>query len=69
MKLIGETDTAKSKEIPERVALGVRVYLRLGLGEIPKEQTVQAVVRWIQGTDTVLFESFCGMVKRKLEAR
>lgn len=69
MKLVGETDTAKSKEILERVALGVRLYLRLDLGETPKENTVHAVVRWIQGTDTVLFESFCGMVKRKLEAR
>lgn len=26
------------------------------------------VVRWLQGSDSVLFESFCGMLKRKLES-
>jgi 23S rRNA (adenine1618-N6)-methyltransferase len=24
-------------------------------------------IRWIQGQDTVLFESFCGMMKRRIE--
>ena len=24
-------------------------------------------IRWLKGHDAVLFESFCGMVKRKLE--
>jgi 23S rRNA (adenine1618-N6)-methyltransferase len=24
-------------------------------------------IRWLKGHDSVLFESFCGMVKRKLE--
>lgn len=28
---------------------------------------VQVVVRWLKGLDSTLFESFCGMVKRKLE--
>ncbi|PWY90662.1 DUF890 domain protein [Aspergillus heteromorphus CBS 117.55] len=28
---------------------------------------VVVVVRWLKGTDTVLFESFCGMLKRKVE--
>jgi 23S rRNA (adenine1618-N6)-methyltransferase len=25
-------------------------------------------IRWVKGHDTVIFESFCGMLKRKLEA-
>ena len=73
MKLAAEDDIAKLKEIPDKVALGVRVYLRLVLGDKSKdnseEKKVQTVIRWTQGTDTVLFESFCGMVKRKLESR
>jgi 23S rRNA (adenine1618-N6)-methyltransferase len=69
MKLAGENDAVKMKEIPEKVALGVRVYLRLTSGDKPEEQSVQTLVRWAQGTDTVLFESFCGMMKRKMEAR
>ena len=28
--------------------------------------SVEILVRWIQGTDSVLFESFCGMLKRQL---
>ncbi|CAI7578163.1 unnamed protein product [Penicillium bialowiezense] len=73
MKLAAGADTDKLMEIPDKVALGVRVYLRLVLGDKhndkPEEKKVQALIRWTQGTDTVLFESFCGMVKRKLEAR
>jgi 23S rRNA (adenine1618-N6)-methyltransferase len=69
MKLAGDKNAVKLKEIPDKVALGVRVYLRLTQGDKPEEQKVQTLVRWAQGTDTVLFESFCGMVKRKMEAR
>ena len=25
------------------------------------------IIRWLKGHDTVLFESFCGMMKRKIE--
>lgn len=28
--------------------------------------SVEVHVRWIQGRDSVLFESFCGMLKRQL---
>ncbi|KAJ5345232.1 hypothetical protein N7452_003236 [Penicillium brevicompactum] len=73
MKLAAEDDIAKLKEVPDKVALGVRVYLRLVLGDKSKdnseEKKVQTVIRWTQGTDSVLYESFCGMVKRKLESR
>lgn len=69
MKLAEGNDMTKLKGPPAKVALGVRVRLRLALGEKAEEKKVEALVRWIQGTDTVLFESFCGMVKRKLESR
>ncbi|CAG7942070.1 unnamed protein product [Penicillium olsonii] len=69
MKLAEGNDQTKSKEMPLKVALGVLVRLRLELGDKPEEKKVQTLIRWIQGTDTVLFESFCGMIKRKLESR
>lgn len=68
MKLAGEEGAAKFKAIPDQVALGVRLQIRLVRGQKPDEREVKALVRWAQGTDTVLFESFCGMVKRKLES-
>ena len=44
-------------------ALGFKVRLRKG-----DEGGVEVVVRWLQGRDSVLFESFCGMLKRQLTA-
>ena len=67
MKLAGEEHAARLKVIPDQVALGVRLQIRLVRGQKPEENEVKVLVRWAQGTDTVLFESFCGMVKRKLE--
>ncbi|KAJ9489619.1 hypothetical protein VN97_g3634 [Penicillium thymicola] len=69
MKLAGEEGAAKLKVIPAQVALGVRLQIRLVRGQKPDEEEVRVLVRWAQGTDTVLFESFCGMVKRKLESK
>ncbi|KAJ5927118.1 hypothetical protein N7516_008891 [Penicillium verrucosum] len=69
MKLAGEEDAARLKVIPAQVALGVRLQTRLVRGQKPDEEEVRVLVRWAQGTDTVLFESFCGMVKRKLESK
>lgn len=69
MKLAGDEGAAKLKVIPTQVALGVRVQLRLVRGEKAEDKEVKVLVRWVQGVDSVLFESFCGMVKRKLESK
>ncbi|KAE8145564.1 DUF890 domain protein [Aspergillus avenaceus] len=54
-------------EIDERKAtLGFKVQLKK---EGIEKEGVRVLIRWLKGTDTVLFESFCGMVKRKLEGR
>lgn len=45
----------------ETAALGFRIDLSL-----QADHSVDVVVRWIKGSDQVLFESFCGMLKRKL---
>lgn len=54
-------------EIDEgQVALGFKVQLKLDGIE---ETRTKVVMRWLKGTDSVLFESFVGMLKRKLEGR
>lgn len=44
-------------------ALGFKIQLRK-----ETEGGVLLMVRWLQGRDSVLFESFCGMLKRQLKA-
>ena len=46
-----------------RPALGFKIRLRKG-----NEGGVEVMVRWLQGRDSVLFESFCGMLRRQLGA-
>lgn len=65
MKMSGQEGT-KLDNPPEQIALGVRIQLKLVRGKDGTDE-VHVTIRWIQGMDTVLFESFCGMVKRKLE--
>ena len=45
----------------EDAALGFKIQLR-GSGSAGTE----VKVRWLQGKDSVLFESFCGMLKRQM---
>ncbi|EAA58531.1 hypothetical protein AN6713.2 [Aspergillus nidulans FGSC A4] len=61
---------------PHTAALGFRVQLamesdtvRTGDETSTEKKEVRVLVRWLKGTDSVLFESFCGMLKRKLEGR
>lgn len=49
-----------------KAALGFKIQLKMDPVE---DKLVRVVVRWLKGTDSVLFESFCGMIKRKLEGR
>ena len=70
MKLLaGQAQSGTLLAVPKVIALGVRVQLRLLPGEDRESKEVQATIRWIQGTDSVIFESFCGMAKRKIEGR
>lgn len=53
-------------EIDEhKAALGFKVQLK----QRGIDRRVHVLVRWLKGTDSVLYESFCGMLKRKLEGR
>ncbi|KAJ5974312.1 hypothetical protein N7481_011522 [Penicillium waksmanii] len=71
MKLAGQGgSSAKIDSVPDEVALGIRVEAKLVRGQLDSsnKNEVQIVIHWIQGMDSVLFESFCGMLKRKLES-
>ncbi|KAJ5739334.1 hypothetical protein N7533_012118 [Penicillium manginii] len=71
MKLAGQDgSSSKVDSVPDEVALGVRVVAKLVRDQSgsSNENEVQIVIHWIQGMDSVLFESFCGMLKRKLES-
>ena len=52
-----DEDEDEDEEEDEKVALGFKIGVT--------EQDVQ--VRWLQGTDQVLYESFCGMLKRVVD--
>lgn len=47
-------------------ALGFKIQLKQDK-ELEEGPTV--VLRWLKGTDSVLFESFCGMLKRKVDEK
>ena len=49
----------------DEATIGVRV----GLRQSKREKFAEVVIRWLKGNDEVLFESFCGMLHRKLEKR
>lgn len=44
------------------MALGFKTWV-----EASEEAGTKVTIRWLKGHDSVLFESFCGMIKRKLE--
>ncbi|GFF80408.1 putative methyltransferase-like protein C27D7.08c [Aspergillus udagawae] len=66
-KLQISAGAAEMMEIDESTAaLGFKVQLKQDRLD---EKRVRVVVRWLKGSDSVLFESFCGMLKRKMEGR
>ncbi|KAG0128003.1 hypothetical protein HOY82DRAFT_45870 [Tuber indicum] len=52
----------------EGVSKGIVLGFRVGVKE-KEDQSVKVRIRWTRGTDSVLFESFCGMIKRKILGR
>ena len=58
-----DTDQGMNGSEDGEPALGFKIRLEgLGEGAVVK-------IRWLQGKDSVLFESFCGMLKRQLKAQ
>lgn len=54
----------KDADEDEEMAFGFKIQV-----ETSPERTAGAkiTIRWVKGHDSVIFESFCGMLKRKLE--
>jgi 23S rRNA (adenine1618-N6)-methyltransferase len=50
--------------VPENMKFGFKICLLYPIGEIA---SVKVVVRWLKGHDSVVFESFCGMIRRKIQ--
>ncbi|CZR64816.1 related to DUF890 domain protein [Phialocephala subalpina] len=50
----------------EDMALGFKIHVEQVPGGQPGSKII---IRWLKGHDSVLFESFCGMMKRKLEEK
>ena len=67
-KSTDENDDANAVDVEKQwqkspkdiAALGFRVDLRL-----EADSSVSMEIRWLKGMDQVLYESFCGMIKRK----
>lgn len=66
-KADGDRDGMDGDEMDEdgEAALVFKISLSL----VQSRGGVAVTVRWLQGQDSVLFESFCGWLKRKLESR
>ena len=54
-------ETMGQEEDDDDPALGFKIRLTK-----EKEGSVEVMIRWLKGRDSVLFESFCGMLRRQL---
>jgi 23S rRNA (adenine1618-N6)-methyltransferase len=56
---------SKGQDVGEEdgTSLGFKIQVRAGE---PAGSGSRVTIRWLKGHDSVLFESFCGMMKRKL---
>jgi 23S rRNA (adenine1618-N6)-methyltransferase len=57
----------ESKAQKNTVQVGSNFCSKIILSGRAQDSSTQVTVQWIKGNDSVLFESFCGMIKRKLE--
>jgi 23S rRNA (adenine1618-N6)-methyltransferase len=59
------------EEEEEKMGFGFKITVKVGENSPQEEQGsvkgVQIVIRWLKGFESAIFESFCGMIKRKLE--
>lgn len=60
-----EEDSEDSEGPEDERAFGFKIQAK----QSKEAKEVEVVIRWIKGNDSVLFESFCGMLKRQIENR
>lgn len=56
--------SAGANDEEEDMAFGFKIYISDNAGGVGGSR---ATIRWLKGHDSVLFESFCGMLKRSVE--
>ncbi|KAL9617483.1 MAG: hypothetical protein Q9160_007746 [Pyrenula sp. 1 TL-2023] len=61
---VGGEGNGDGEDKEDEVALGFKIAVRRD-----EDGGIQVLLRWLRGTDAKLFESFCGMLKRRLEGR
>ena len=65
----GKAKVEAEESEEEDFQLGVKVLIRRS--DMTQAQAtsgqIEVTIRWLRGTDSVLFESFCGMLKRLVE--
>jgi 23S rRNA (adenine1618-N6)-methyltransferase len=69
-KEVNEEDDAEEEE-EEEVAFGFKITVKMRNEDGAQAgesggSGIEVVIRWLKGYDSALFESFCGMIKRKL---
>ena len=57
---------SEAEEVDEDEAL---LGFKVRLIQKKESKDVEVIIRWLKGRDSVLFESFCGMMRRKVEGR
>lgn len=57
-----QENSGSDEDEDEEPALGFKVQVR----QAKVESDVEVTIRWLQGTQSVLFESFCGMLRRQI---
>ncbi|KAI9641705.1 hypothetical protein NHQ30_009561 [Ciborinia camelliae] len=62
------TNDGKSNATSEHLAEDMAFGFKISLGGVEVDSCeTKVIVRWVKGHDSVLFESFCGMMRRKLQ--
>ncbi|EHK98395.1 putative methyltransferase-like protein C27D7.08c [Glarea lozoyensis 74030] len=59
-----QKDKDMNDDDDDDAALGFKIYVE---ENVEDEAGIRVTIRWLKGRDSVLFESFCGMLKRKLD--
>ncbi|KAI9756542.1 MAG: hypothetical protein M4579_003801 [Chaenotheca gracillima] len=60
----GVEDMQDESSDSDEAALGFKIQLTAS----KESKDVNVIIRWLKGNDSVLFESFCGMLKRKVSS-
>lgn len=67
--LAGGQATSGTEHWQEITKDGAAFGFKIQIRQRGPNNDLEILIRWVKGIDSVLFESFCGMLKRKVEGR